>query len=40
MSTTITASTQTERIAYGRLWWVSLLAIAASVVANTINERP
>ena len=36
MSSTTPASTQTERIAYGRLWWVGLLAVIASVIVNAI----
>jgi hypothetical protein len=27
---------QSERVATGRLWWIGLLAVVASVAANTI----
>lgn len=31
-----TTTTQTERVAAGRLWWVGLLAVIASVIVNAL----
>ena len=36
MSAQTTASTPPERVATGRLWWVTLLAIAVAAIANLI----
>lgn len=33
---TANVSMQTERVAYGRLWWVGLLAVILSLVANAV----
>ncbi|MFL5803782.1 MAG: DUF6069 family protein [Roseiflexaceae bacterium] len=36
MATSTTLSVQQERVALGRLWWVTLLAIAAASAANLV----
>lgn len=36
MSTTATSSAPERRVAIGRIWWVTLLAIAAASIANLI----